>query len=102
MTKRTMRMTMVLGLALLLTACAAGANPNVGVAVADGQVAGFWLGLWHGLICPITFLISLFTDDVSIYEVANNGNWYDFGFMIGVSSAFGGGVLGGRRGRRGR
>jgi hypothetical protein len=100
MTNRMVRTTLVLGLALLLTACAAGVNPSVGAAAADGHVAGFWLGLWHGLICPITFLISLFTDDVNIYEVANNGNWYDFGFVIGVSSAFGGGVLGGRRGRR--
>jgi len=94
------RFLLVLSLALVLAACAAGANPNVGMAVGDGQTAGFWLGLWHGLISPITFLISLFTDNVSIYEVANNGNWYDFGFMIGVSSAFGGGVFGGSRGRR--
>jgi hypothetical protein len=31
---------------------------------------------------------------VSIYEVHNNGNWYDFGFMLGVSTVFSG-VLGG-------
>jgi len=54
--------------------------------------AGFWLGLWHGLISPITFVISLFTDSVNIYEVHNNGNWYDFGFMFGISLAFGGGA----------
>jgi hypothetical protein len=28
---------------------------------------------------------------VRIYEVNNNGRWYDFGFIIGVSGAFGGG-----------
>jgi hypothetical protein len=34
-------------------------------------LAGFWLGLWQGLISPITFLISLFTSEVNIYEVQN-------------------------------
>jgi hypothetical protein len=27
---------------------------------------------------------------VNIYEVHNNGNWYNFGFVLGVSVAFGG------------
>ena len=67
------------GVALVVTACAAG--PNVAVA---GQLAGFWQGLWHGLIYPVTFIISLFTDNVNIYEVRNNGNWYDFGFVAGI------------------
>src|SRR4029453_15059077 len=31
--------------------------------------AGFWLGLWQGLISPITFIVSLFTSSVNIYEV---------------------------------
>jgi hypothetical protein len=25
---------------------------------------------------------------VNVYEVQNNGNWYDLGFMLGVASAF--------------
>ncbi|MGN6610650.1 MAG: hypothetical protein ACTHLJ_02655 [Angustibacter sp.] len=77
----------VVGLVLLtLGACAAGVNTEAS-RTAD---AGFWLGLWHGVISPITFIISLFKDSVSIYEVRNNGNWYDFGFMLGVSIAFSG------------
>jgi hypothetical protein len=72
---------------LLVGACAAGPND---VAQAGGDNAGFWLGLWQGLISPITFLISLFNEDVNIYEVHNNGNWYNFGFMLGVSIAFSG------------
>lgn len=86
-------------LVLALAACAAGVNPDVGVPAPDGDVAGFWLGLWHGIISPITFLISLFTDDVSIYEVYNNGNWYDFGFVLGAGILFGGGFLGAARSR---
>jgi hypothetical protein len=48
--------------------------------------AGFLGGLWHGLIAPITFLVSLSVDGVSIYETNNNGRWYEFGFMIGICS----------------
>ena len=54
--------------------------------------AGFWGGLWHGLLMPITFIISLFNQDVRIYETNNNGRWYDFGFCIGASITFGSGA----------
>ena len=85
--RRTVPALLAVALLLLVSACAAGPNPAVGV---GPDPAGFWLGLWHGLISPITFVVSLFTNDVSIYEVRNNGNWYDFGFIIGVSCAFSG------------
>lgn len=78
-------------LLLLLAACAAGPNTAALTPAADGSVAGFWLGLWHGLIAPITFVISLFADKVSFYEIHNNGGWYDFGFLLGASSSLGGG-----------
>jgi hypothetical protein len=48
--------------------------------------AGFWAGLWHGIIAPITFIVSLFADGVRIYETNNNGRWYDFGFMLGIGA----------------
>ena len=54
--------------------------------------AGFLGGLWHGMISPITFIISLFTQDVRIYEATNNGRWYDFGFCIGAGIIFGNGA----------
>jgi len=82
---------------LLLTGCAAGTNPTVDVLDADGKSAGFWLGLWHGLISVVTFIISLFSDNVNVYEVHNSGNWYDFGFILGVSIIFGGGARGAKR-----
>lgn len=94
----TQRTLSVLGtlviVALLLTACAPGVNPEIGAAPQDGSVAGFWLGLWHGIIAPVTFVISLFTDNVNLYEVHNNGNWYDFGFVLGAGILFGGGGAG--------
>jgi hypothetical protein len=71
-----------------LAGCAAGANP---AAVAGGaHPAGFWLGLWQGFICPITLIVSFFSSTIGIYEVHNNGGWYDFGFVLGASIFFSG------------
>lgn len=87
-------------LLLVLSACAAGANPAVDTPSADGDVAGFWLGLWQGIIIPITWVISLFSDTVSIYEVHNNGGWYDTGFVIGAGFFLGGSGAGAKGVRR--
>ena len=83
-----------------LTACVPGPNPGVDAPDAEGRVSGFWLGLWHGIISPISFVISLFTEQVSLYDVHNNGNWYDLGFVLGAGILGGGGALGCRRRRR--
>jgi hypothetical protein len=89
----------IIGLVLVVAACTAGVNPEVGVPADGGEVAGFWPGLWHGLISPVTFIISLFTEDVSVYEVHNSGNWYDFGFVLGAGILFGGFFRAGHAGR---
>jgi hypothetical protein len=78
------RVIPVLLVLVLATACAATANDFVGSANADGIVAGFWRGVWHGVIAPATFVISLFSDHVQMYEVHNNGRWYNFGFLVGM------------------
>ena len=78
----------VIVLVLALAACAAG--PNDAALVDAPHVAGFWLGLWHGAISPITFVVSLFNSGVNIYEIHNNGGWYNFGFMLGASAALSG------------
>jgi hypothetical protein len=72
-------------LAVLLSACAATRNTAAGHGPDD---AGFWLGLWHGLIAPIAFLVSLFNRSVGVYEVHNSGAWYNFGFLLGLSIFF--------------
>jgi hypothetical protein len=56
----------------------------------DGKIAGFWRGLWHGMIAPFAFLISLFKENVGVYELHNNGKWYNFGFILGLMIIFGG------------
>jgi hypothetical protein len=44
---------------------------------------GFWAGAWHGLIMVFSFIGSLFSDNIAVYAVNNNGAWYDFGFVGG-------------------
>ena len=80
--------------ALLLVSCAPGPNPAEGGA---GDVAGFWAGLWHGFTILFTFVISLFNKDVGIYEVNNNGGWYNFGYLLGIIMFWGGGGGGAAR-----
>jgi hypothetical protein len=96
---RAVRVAVLVGAVLLLAACAAGANDLVGTPGPTGEPAGFLMGLWHGFIALFTFLFSLFTETVSVYEVHNSGGWYDFGFIIGVMAFFGGGAGGARRRR---
>ena len=66
--------------ALALSACAA---TQASDAVAP-DAPGFLLGLWHGFIFPVAWIVSLFTDKVAIYAVPNSGGWYDFGYFLGI------------------
>lgn len=65
------------------------AGPNSKYRQSGASPAGFLAGLWHGVIFPITFFVSLFNMNVRIYETNNSGRWYDFGFLIGASSSLG-------------
>jgi hypothetical protein len=101
MKPRVSTVVLVVALAmLLLAACAPGVNQQIGSVDQAGVVAGFWRGVWHGLIAPITFVVSLFRSDVRIYEVHNSGGWYDFGYVLGLSIVFGGTHAGRRAQRR--
>lgn len=74
---------------------APGPNELATTPKSDGNVAGFWQGMWHGFTAPVSFIISMFNENVSIYEAHNNGGWYNFGYIIGLSMIFGGGKGGG-------
>jgi hypothetical protein len=87
----------LMAVAVAVCGCAAGPNPLMHTAGVHG-VAGFWKGLWQGMICPIVFVISLFYHNVSIYEVHNSGAWYNAGFIFGAGAW---GVLGRGRSSRG-
>ncbi len=73
---------------LLLAGCAD--HITLPQALLRRQSVGFWYGLWHGLILPISWLVSFFDNHVAIYAVYNNGGWYDSGFVLGCAVLFGG------------
>lgn len=85
---------LVLSALLLLASCAEVQNID---ACKTGHVYGFFGGLWHGIIAPFSFVISLFSDEVAVWAVNNNGGWYSFGFLLGVGSL---GLGGGKASRR--
>ena len=74
-----------------LTSCAPG-NEKF-----DVDPAGFWMGLWHGFISLVTFIISLFNNEVGIYEVKNSGWPYNLGFILGIMIFYGGSTKSGSR-----
>jgi hypothetical protein len=75
---------------LLLAACAQQVASTVKPAA-----PGFLLGLWHGFIFPVAFILSLFMKDVAVYAVPNDGTLYNLGYFLGI--VFLG--VGARRGR---
>lgn len=99
MTKMTAAAAILIAI-LLMAGCAPGPNPLEKTTDATGLTAGFFLGLWHGFISPVTFIVSIFTQNVRIYEVHNNGAWYNFGFVLGAGLFLSGGILGRKKKRR--
>ncbi|HAK44888.1 MAG TPA: hypothetical protein DCO79_03055 [Spirochaeta sp.] len=99
MNKKRIVLAVFIIAAIVFASCTAGPNVMEQSEKVD-EPAGFFLGIWHGLISLFTFIISLFTDKVNVYEVYNNGGWYNFGFIIGISIFYGGGSKGTSRRRR--
>jgi polyferredoxin len=54
------------------------------------EPAGFFSGVWHGWIAPLSLIVGIFKDGVRIYEPNNTGWWYDLGFYVAVIAGFGG------------
>jgi hypothetical protein len=88
---KTKTLLLSLCVVVLLASCAAGVNVQIDTFNDQGVIAGFWRGVWHGMIAPITFVVSLFNSGVKMYEVHNNGGWYDLGFLFGLGAVYGGG-----------
>ena len=80
--KRT-TIVLVLMVLVMLTGCA---NVEVLDACLTPDPYGFWGGLWHGIVAPISFFGSLLSDDIAMYAVNNTGGWYDFGFWLGMGT----------------
>jgi len=71
-------------LILFLNSCLPG-----GSHYSPAEPAGFFSGIWHGWMAPISLILSLFNPNISIYESFNSGWWYDFGFYISIIAGFG-------------
>ncbi|MEO0093799.1 MAG: hypothetical protein ABIK67_06050 [candidate division WOR-3 bacterium] len=73
--------------AFVFLTCAPG-NVRWNQEINPGHKAGFWAGIWHGMIIIITFIISLFNKRVGIYEINNTGWPYNLGFLLGLCFSF--------------
>lgn len=92
--QRLLLAVLALVLVTAVVGCAAGNAMYV------EEPAGFWAGLWHGMILVVAFVISLFNDSVAIYEVHNAGNLYNLGFVLGVLMVSGSSLSAGSKGRK--
>jgi hypothetical protein len=80
---------------LIIVSCARQPDPSRQLSPDElgftGQLAGFIVGLFHGLTIVFNMIASLFFD-VRIYTFPNSGRLYDLGFVLGASAALGGGA----------
>jgi hypothetical protein len=83
-------------LVLLLTGCIPGDGARD-----INNPAGFFGGVWHGMIAPISLIGSFFNRRLSIYEVNNTVFWYDLGFYLAIAGELYGGGSAGKRKKRG-
>lgn len=66
-----------------------GCVPGDGSATEEDP-AGFFWAIWHGWVAPVTLIWGLINPDIRVYEAANTGWWYDFGFYMAIVGGFGG------------
>ncbi|MBN1524880.1 MAG: hypothetical protein JW904_10375 [Spirochaetales bacterium] len=86
-----MRIGILVLLFVFCFSCAAGPNPSAQGVNEEGKTAGFFMGLWHGIILPVTTIVSIFNSSVNVYEVYNDGIAYNIGYLLGVAIILGGG-----------
>lgn len=69
---------------LVLTGCLPGDGKN-----SPDNPAGFLWGIWHGWIAPVSLIVSLFKENISLFESHNSGFWYELGFYLAIVGGFG-------------
>lgn len=65
-----------------------GPNPLINNPDAHSRIAGVLMGIWHGVISPVTMLVSFINPNVQMFEVHNDGSPYNLGFLLGVALVF--------------
>ncbi|QNO14556.1 hypothetical protein HYG86_07060 [Alkalicella caledoniensis] len=83
------RKVILVMLSFMLILILSGCIPGDG-SYTQQQPAGFFWGIWHGWLAPISVVIGFFNRDIRVYEVYNTGWPYDIGFYMAVISGFGG------------
>jgi hypothetical protein len=83
--KRLILFLLLLPFPLVISGCFPGNNN-----FAPDSPAGFFTGVWHGWIAPISIIAGFFNDNIRVYELNNTGWWYDLGFYMAIISGFGG------------
>jgi hypothetical protein len=81
--KKTITQIILFLTIIVLTGCADVSHVNDCLESTE-HTYSFFGGVWHGLIIQFSFVGSLFSDDIAIYAVNNNGWPYDFGFVGGL------------------
>jgi hypothetical protein len=80
---------MIMVVTALTALSLAGCFPGSGSTTKEDP-AGFFTGIWHGWIAPVSLVVGLFDHTIRIYEPNNAGWWYDLGFYIAIIAGFGG------------
>ena len=99
--ERTMKKAFTFLLAAALVIAASGCFPGTNT-YTPREPAGFFSGIWHGWIAPVSLIVGLFRPEVRIYEPYNTGWFYDCGFYIAVIAGFGGVALSRNRKKKDR
>lgn len=79
---------MLVCLASLLMILLSGCVPGDG-SYTDENRAGFFWGIWHGWLAPVSLIMGIFNNQLRVYETLNTGWWYDLGFYTAIISGFG-------------
>ena len=79
---------MLVCLASLLMILLSGCVPGDG-SYTDENRAGFFWGIWHGWLAPVSLIMGIFNNQLRVYETLNTGWWYDLGFYMAIISGFG-------------
>lgn|SRR5262249_9352877 len=91
--ERTRTLFFVALLCFIAASCARQPEPSAWIPADDlgfrGQIAGFFVGLFHGFTMALNLCASLFFN-VRIYTFPNSGRLYDLGYVIGAAAFFGG------------
>lgn len=92
--RRSLKIASALVFVLLLGACVAGSSES-GHAASSGELAQFFLGIWHGLIGPVMLIVEVINRlaphvlpwSVRFYEPKGTGVVYDVGFYLGLAGS---------------